>query len=121
MSLVEHAKRELDLIPEDDEKFKKAILNAVQAFSEYGHSGSSAFFGMHLLHELLNFRNLTPLTNDPEEWNHISEDVAGRSNLWQSRRNPEAFSNNGGKTFYLLSEGANFENPKPWHRTKKVV
>jgi hypothetical protein len=122
MSLVEHAKREIDLLPENDEGFKKAILNAVKAFSEYGHSGSSAFFGMHLLHELLQFRNLTPLTNDPDEWIHHAEEVSGvEKGVWQSTRCSEAFSNNGGKTFYLLSEGANFQNPKPWHRTRKVV
>ena len=120
MSLVEHAKRELDLIPEEDEEFKAAILNAVKAFSAYGHSGSSAWVGIHVLSDLLQFRNLSPLTNDPDEWMHISEDVSGMPNLWQSKRNSEAFSNNGGKTFYLLSEGATFSNPKPYHRTKKV-
>lgn len=115
MNLVEHAKRELSLISEDDEEFKSAILNSVKAFSAYGHSGSSAFVGVHILADLLQFKNLSPLTNDPREWNKVTEDV------WQSIRNPEAFSNNGGKTYYLLSEGATFDNPKPWHRTKKVM
>lgn len=114
-NLVDHAKRELELIPEDDEEFKKAILNAVKAFAKYGHSGSSAWVGIHILGDLLQFRNLSPLTNDPDEWMEVGTKV------WQSTRNPEAFSNNGGKTYYLLSEGANFDNPKPYHRTKKVT
>ena len=115
MGLVEHAERELALIPEDDEEFKAAILNAVKAFAAYGHSGSSAFIGMYMLDDLLRFRNLSPLTNDPKEWNEVADGV------WQSTRNSEAFSRNGGKTYYLLSEGAAFQNPKPWHRTRKVV
>lgn len=122
MSLVEHAERELALIPEDDEAFKDAILQAVKAFSKYGHSGSSHFVGVHILADLLNYRNLSPLTNDPDEWMFITDDIAGRKGgLYQSTRNPEAFSHNGGKTYYLLSEGANMLNPKPVHRTRKVV
>lgn len=122
MSIVEHAERELSLIPEDDEEFKKAILDAIIAFSKYGHSGSSHFIGVYILGDLLNYRNLSPLTNDPDEWEHHDESVSGRKGgLWQSKRNPEAFSNNGGKTYYLLSEGASFNNPKPYHRTKKVA
>jgi hypothetical protein len=122
MTLVEHAKRELDLIPEEDEEFKKSIINAIRAFSKYGHSGSSHFIGVHILADLLNYRNLSPLTNDPAEWNHVAEPISGvRGGIWQSTRNPEAFSKNGGKTYYLLSEGATFQNPKPYHRTRKVV
>lgn len=116
MSLVEHAKRELELLGETDEEFKQAIIKAVGAFASYGHSGESALVGVHMLAALLSFKNLSPLTNDPKEWMKVGEE-----GVWQSCRNAEAFSNNGGKTYYLLSEGANFKNPKPYHRTKKVV
>lgn len=97
MSLVEHAKRELDLL-ENDEDFNQSILKAVAAFAEYGHSGGSASYAIPLLNDLLQFKPLSPLTDDPKEWNEVGTDV------WQSCRNPEAFSTDGGATYYLLSE-----------------
>lgn len=104
MSLVEHAKCELALAG-NDEDFNNSIIKAVEAFSEYGHSGGSASVAIPMLYDLLQFKNLTPLTNDPNEWNHIEEAVAGVSGgTWQSRRNPAAFSDDGGKTYYILSE-----------------
>lgn len=106
--LVLHAKHELDLV-EKDEDFKACIVNAVREFAKYGHSGGSAGVGIHFLNELLQFRNLSPLTDDPDEWMLVDEDVAGVNNCWQSRRNPEAFSRDGGKTHYLLSEGNDFQ------------
>lgn len=95
--LVEHAKRELALAG-NDEDFNNCIVKAVEGFTSYGHSGSSAEVGLYILTELLKFRNLTPLTDDPAEWNYVAVDI------WQSSRNSEAFSSDGGKTYRLNSE-----------------
>lgn len=106
-NLVDHAKRELALA-ENDEDFNNSIIRAVEAFSSYGHSGGSASIGISMLNDLLRYKNLTPLTNDPDEWNHVSEEVWGvKGGVWQSNRNPEAFSNDGGKTYYILSDRDN--------------
>lgn len=102
-TLIDHATRELDLIGEDPDT-KAGVLRVVQAFADMGHSGSSAAACSHYLDRLLRYQPLTPLTNAPGEWTHIAEDTAGQPALWQSARNPEAFSNDGGKTYYLLSE-----------------
>lgn len=118
-NLVQHAERELTLLGEDQETidgYKKVI----QAFADMGHSGGSAAIAIPVINELLQFNNITPLTDNPDEWQYISEDVWGSSGgIWQNRRSGEAFSNDGGKTYYLLSEGGNDKNRKPLHESKK--
>lgn len=98
MSLVEHAKRELELLGETDQEYIDGIVKVIQAFADCGHSGGSASVAIPTIHDLLQFKPLSPLTNDPSEWNEVGSEV------WQSSRNPEAFSSDGGKTYYLLSE-----------------
>lgn len=114
--LVLHAMRELELAG-NDEDFNKSIIAAVEGFRSYGHSGGSAEVGISILHDLLQHKNLTPLTDDPKEWNDVGE--MGDILTWQSVRNPEAFSRDGGKTYYLLSEGANATNPEPLHESTR--
>lgn len=103
MSLVEHARRELELLGED-EWMKEGMLKTIAAFAEMGHSGGSASIAIPMLNDLLQHKNLTPLTNDPAEWIDQSSLTADGNHLWQSNRNYEAFSLDGGKTYYLLSE-----------------
>lgn len=107
-NLVQHAKRELELIGED-EQLVGHILEMVRTFSAAGHSGYSAMYTVQMLTKLLSFQNLLPLTDRPEEW-FEHEDGAGGT-FWQNIRNGEAFSRDGGKTYYLLSEGGNDRNP----------
>jgi len=101
-NLVEHAKTELELLGEDPEVIE-GYLNVIQAFADMGHSGGSASVAIPTISRLLNFGNLKPLTSDPDEWVDHTE-VSGNNPLWQNKRNSEAFSLNGGKTYYLLSE-----------------
>lgn len=102
-NLVAHARRELTLLG-NDEDFNNCIINAVEAFCRYGHSGSSATYAIGVLTALLRWEALTPLTNDPEEWQHHDETVWGeKGGIWQNRRDPGAFSTDGGKTYYLTS------------------
>ncbi|PZG12961.1 hypothetical protein C1I95_24780 [Micromonospora craterilacus] len=104
MSLVEHARRELTQCGQyaEDPAYAQSIIAAVAAFASYGHSGGSAGIAIHQLTTLLQLGNLSPLTDDPDEWHNVT-DKAGEE-LWQNRRNSEAFSTDGGKTYYLLSE-----------------
>ena len=104
-SLVTHARRELEVINEDPETIEK-YLKVVQAFSDMGHSGGSVGVAVANLSRLFLYQNLKPLTDDPKEWSYISEDKwDGTQGIWQNIRNGEAFSSDGGKTYYLLSEG----------------
>lgn len=103
MSLVEHARRELIALGEfeSDPAYAQSIVATVAAFASYGHSGGSAGIAVEVLHDLLQFKNLTPLTDDPEEWEDRSE-MSGYP-LWQNKRNSSAFSTDVGRTYWLLS------------------
>lgn len=102
MSLVEHARRELELCGQAAEApaYAQSIISAVAAFASYGHSGGSAAVAIEQLRILLQFRTLSPLTSDPDTWMNVS-DVSG-SEMWQSRRDPAAFSRDGGQTWYFV-------------------
>lgn len=114
-NMVDHAKRELELIGEDETTIE-GYLNVIQAFANMGHSGGSASIAIPVLHELLQQKNLSPLTDNSDEWMFIAEDVWGtEGGVWQNRRNSEAFSNDGGKSYYLLSEGGNDLRREPRH------
>ena len=115
-NLVRHAARELHLLGEEP-TVVLGYLKMIQIFAEMGHSGGSASVFTPTLHRLMDFKNLMPLTDDPEEWVHHTEEVWGApGGVWQSIRNGEAFSNDGGKTYTLLSEEASVKDGhKPIH------
>lgn len=103
-NLVKHARYELELVGEEPETIK-GYLRIIQAFADMGHSGGSAAFAIPVINALLQFKNLVALTDDPGEWiEHAPEFSNGVHGIWQSSRNSEAFSTDGGKTYYLLSE-----------------
>lgn len=109
-NLVNHAKRELELIGEE-EWAVNGYVKMIEAFSEMDHSGGSASVFIPVLNKLLQFQNLSPLTDNPKEWNEVGD------GMWQSQRNPAAFSEDGGKTHYILSEGEG--NSKILHISEK--
>jgi len=95
-NLVDHARREMHKAGIEKEEMD-TILQMVTVFAKIRPSGAQAYFMMDILDRVLHQRNLTPLTDDPEEWEH-------RGNVWQNRRNSEAMSYDRGVTYYLLSE-----------------
>lgn len=116
-NLYRHAERELKLLGNDVD-YDEQILEIVKAFIKMGHSGGSAAYTIPLISKLLSYENVTPLTDDPDEWYFHGENMfPGSEGFWQNRRNGEAFSMDGGKTYYLLSEGGNSNNPEPLHKS----
>ena len=102
--LVEHARFELERMGEEPDVIDWYV-KVIETFASYGHSGGSAACTIPVINSLLQFKNLSDLTWDPAEWNHVAEDVWGETGgVWQSRRNPEAFSHDEGKHYYILSE-----------------
>lgn len=120
MTLVDHARRELELCGQtaEDPEYAESIVRAVEAFASYGHSGGSAACARDQLHALLAYENLSPLTDDPAEW--IDQSEMSGSPLWQNRRNSTAFSEDGGATYYLLAEreAAGSMETTPLHRSE---
>lgn len=119
MSLIEHAKRELEYSGLGDEyggMTGNAVLELMEVFSNQGHSGFSAHQVRGIFNELAQFKPLGPLTSNPDEWMHIEDDVAGDAITWQNRRRPDAFSKDGGKTYYLVDD----QRTKPRMIARKV-
>jgi hypothetical protein len=101
--LVEHAKSELARIGEDQDTID-SIVQVVHAFAESGQSGASTPMALAYLDRLLRFQPLSELTSDPAEWIDRT-DVTGHP-MWQSARDPRAFSPDGGKTWWLVPNTA---------------
>jgi hypothetical protein len=103
-SLVQHARHELEACGQfaEDPAYAQSIVASVAAFASYGHSGGSASVAIEQLTALLSFQNLSPLTDNPNEWCDVGEQSGYP--LWQNRRNGTAFSTDSGKNYYLLDE-----------------
>ncbi len=118
-NLVEHARHELELVGEESETIE-SYLKVIQAFADMGHSGGSASVAIPVIHELLQFKNLKSLTNDPDEWFYHGPETWGeKDGIWQNKRNSEAFSSDGGITYSLLSEGG--DKLKLVHTSRNVI
>lgn len=95
--LVAHARRELELLGEEEGAIEW-YCKVIQAFADFGHSGGSAAATIPVLYDLLRYQNLTPLTDTPEDWIEVAD------GMWQNRRCSRAFSENGGRSYYLVDE-----------------
>jgi hypothetical protein len=85
MTLVEHARRELDAlarsadadegrVDEFQREINDHLLAMVALFSEAGHSGGSAGYAIGMLQRLLSFEPIGPLTGDDDEWMLVTDD-----------------------------------------------
>lgn len=101
-NLRDHAEREMQIAGVDDDIYgdltSKAVLELIDVFDKQGHSGMSASLVVAIFTRVVNFENLTPLTNDPDEWYQH-----GEAN-WQNSRNSSAFSQDQGNSYYLTGE-----------------
>jgi hypothetical protein len=108
--LVDHADFEMKragLFDKDSDyggMLGKAVLELVKLFAKQGHSGFSAMLTLDVFDKVAKFKTLTPITSDPDEWFDVRENIGGDEPLWQSKRNPAMFSNDGGKTWYDIDE-----------------
>ena len=113
-NLMDHAKRELELSKVDEDIYgdmtSKAVLELVSVFEKQGHSGASAGLVLALFIKVARFENLTPLSDNPAEWYDHTDKSS--EPMFQNRRNGEAFSEDGGKTYYLLSDRWDRKSPR---------
>ena len=101
--LSKHAIGELSLIKEDP-KIILWYVSVIEAFNIMQLPAEASDHCVATLTQLLRYGNLAPLTDEPREWIQIGDE------LWQSIRNRDAFSNNGGKTYKLYSENNDVEH-----------
>jgi hypothetical protein len=122
MNLVAHAREELQragLFDKDSDyggMLGEAVLELVQKFAEQGHSGFSAQMTLHIFNKVARFQTLTPISSDPTEWMEVTQYFNGKG-VWQNRRNPAVFSEDGGKTWYDLDE----RERNKWFRLRRRV
>lgn len=115
--MKEWARRELERIPQDEEgmqgSINEGILEVVEVFVEQGHSGFSASYALSVLRRLLNWKPLTPLTGEDDEWcKPLDEDGTQQNKRCSSvfRKNHDnctaydidgkIFSRDGGETWF---------------------
>jgi len=108
-----HAERELRLagLFDKDSDYNgmigEAVMKLIRAFAGDGHSGHSAMLTLQVFERVARFKTLTPVTSDPDEWEHVDEERAGHPGVWQNKRQSSCFSNDGGKTYYDIDADDN--------------
>ena len=108
------------------------LKKLLEAFSDEGHSGSSAPYTVSLFRRLALFEPLGPLTGEDHEWNDISE--YGGDTKWQNNRCSHVFKDADGAAYdsngrvFLEPNGAAFTNSEsrvsvtfPYTPIRKVV
>ena len=113
-NLVKHAEREMRaarLYDKDADyggMIPDAVMALVKVHSEQGHSGMSHALTLKIFNRVIEYKTLTPITNDPAEWMQIQDEVLApdqrKDGLWQNRRQVSCFSSDGGKTYYDIDD-----------------
>ena len=113
-NFTDHCEQELQraglLSPESDYggMLGQSVLRLAKTFSDEDHSGFSAASALRIFERLARWQTLTPLTNDPGEWLELDNTMADRRipdiPVFQSRRQPSCFSDDGLRTYYDLDQ-----------------
>lgn len=120
-NLVRHARYELKLIGEEPDVIEMYV-RVINEYASFGHSGGSHAAMMPVLTDLLNFKPLTPLSSEPSEWYYHGEETWGdQGGIWQNTRNSAAFSKDGGKTYYLVSEKKDPSGNRVYYKSRGNV
>ena len=100
-NLVEHAKRELETIGmfDKDSDYEgmigHAVMELIELFEKQGHSGASASIVRNLFNKVADYKPLSPITCEPNEWNNDN-------GYYQNNRCSSVFKNEeDGKPYYL--------------------
>ena len=80
-----------------------AVDDLCRLMAGQGHSGCSNRIVLDIFNKLRQYKPLTPITNNPDEWNEVSKEDDGKV-LYQSRRDPSLFSTDGGDSYYCVDE-----------------
>ncbi|WP_409186509.1 hypothetical protein F9C11_20660 [Amycolatopsis sp. VS8301801F10] len=99
--LGDHAVYELDYqgITDPD---RARLIAIVGNFADYTDPEARAA-ALQKVQTLLQFKPLSPLTSEPDQWVDRSSLSGGRQ-LWQSKRDPDAWSHDAGATYYMQSQ-----------------
>ena len=101
-NLLSYAESELDRIglTHEDEyngAMRGHILKMVEVFAEEGHSGFSGRYALNILAKLLDFKPISPLTGEDDEWHDVSE-YSGKT-TFQNIRCSSVFKDSNGECY----------------------
>ena len=123
--LADHAKKELQLAglfnkdSDYDGMIGKAVMELCKCFAGQGHSGFSANWVLDLFRRLGKYEPLTPITDSPDQWQDVSEMGGGsKKKMWQCRRDPKLFSEDGGKSYYDVNDKKRKKTRSRSHKKK---
>ena len=130
MSILSHAEEELKRIgmgPDCESNdmngmMRKHILHMMQEFANEGHSGFSARYAISILTRLMDFKPLSPLTGEDDEWMEVSQHM-GRK-CYQNRRrssiskDEEGVYDSDGKVFWEWCKDDNDEQFKSYYTSR---
>ncbi len=88
-----------------------AVKELLLVFQKQGHSGFSANLTATVFHNLITGKPLSPLTDNPDEWNEVTPDILQSNRIShvfiERAEDPrpytidgKAFSDDGGKTYF---------------------
>lgn len=103
MNRIDHARTELQMIGKST-RVTNLYLDTISTIGDIMDEGQGVMEIVETISKLMYWQTLSPLTDSPDEWTNIGDSIGKPLNMWQSTRCPEAFSTDGGKTYYLLSE-----------------
>ena len=102
-NLLSHAEDELNRIgmtedspDEMNRMMRKHILHMMQEFANEGHSGFSASYAISILTKLMDFKPLSPLTGEDDEW--VKHDY-GNDVTYQNKRRSSVFKDGDGECY----------------------
>jgi hypothetical protein len=119
MSLVDWAKTELDRLVKDGDEMQKDInkdiLQIVETFAEQGHSGFSASYALSIINKLLDWKPITPLTGEDDEWGQVQAWDKG-DNSQQNKRCSAVFRKNydNSTAYYLYGKVFSDDGGRTW-------
>lgn len=110
---IEWCEKELELIGGSDDEMQclinKNILDICKLFDSQGHSGFSASYVIHKIARLLDWKPITPLIGDDDEWNLIDE------NVYQNKRCSAVFKEGkNGKAYYIHGKIFSDDGGETW-------
>lgn len=122
--LVEFAENELNILLKgckDSESLKMQksvnndILDIIKLFSGQGHSGFSASYTLNILKRLLDYKPLSAITGNEDEWEQLnySPDLA-----YQSKRCPSIFRDADGKVYNVEAKVFSDDGGHTWYNCK---
>lgn len=119
MSLVEWAKVELERIGGKDDEMQQMmnrdILQIVETFAEQGHTGFSASYALSIIKRLLDYKPITPLTGEDDEWGDVPPWDGGK-NSQQNKRCSAVFRSNfdNSTAYYVDGKVFSDDGGKTW-------